>query len=439
MEFENNFTLSGKYNTGQSSNLDSFNSKSSNSVYNNNKFISNTEEKENFQRAGGYSQKQNNKRVNNKSISYNENSNIEQGKSSKIIEKNLKKKNSASNLITSNSSPYSKSSPGLVPKKSINTVKNSLYEALKNINKELNVKIENKEQNRVEYSLMNFIDVNTQSEKSYETEGEDSLRQREDGFARRKSKKIDLDSVLVNFNNEEQASMRKSMEKIHEVDESKLNTIHENNTFSHNTNNTNLNELQFSHNFENLHHGNAINFDLYSDDKDKKLIEILKKNNVLQINYNYIPNASNKNLSHFTTFNHGHVEFSKLLDYLKIKDNELNNANSQIESYKMEIDRLKIELGEKNSANKIFDSRKEELEREYKLKIKEHENGYKSVHSHNIRVEKENVILKNELSNAIKYKNINLKNFNEEIEELNKLSKNFFENFLSTYENENEE
>ena len=53
MEFENNFTLSGKYNTGQSSNLDSFNSKSSNSVYNNNKFISNTEEKENFQRTGG--------------------------------------------------------------------------------------------------------------------------------------------------------------------------------------------------------------------------------------------------------------------------------------------------------------------------------------------------------------------------------------------------
>jgi hypothetical protein len=434
MEIENNFTLSGKYNTGQSNNLDTYNSKSSNTNYNN-KFISNTEEKD-FQRGGGYSQKLTNKRANNKSISYNENSDAEPNKFSKVTD--LKKKNSAKNITTLNS----KSSPGLVPKKSINTVKNSLYEALKNINKELNVKIENKEQNRVEYSLMNFVDNNTfsQSEKSYETEGEENFRQREDGFARRKSKKIDLDSVLVNFNNEDEVSLRKSMEKIHEVDESKIISIHENNT--HNTHNTNINELQFSHHFENIHHGNGngINFDLYTEEKDKKLIEILKKNNVVQMSYNYIPNASNKNLSHFTTSgNHGQIEFSKLLEFLKIKDEELNNANSQIENFKKEIDRLKNELAEKNSASKILDSRKEELEREYKLKLKEHENGYKSVHSHNIRIEKENVILKNELSNAIKYKNINVKNFNEEIEDLSKMSKKIFENFLATYNNESEE
>ena len=74
------------------------------------------------------------------------------------------------------------------------------------------------------------------------------------------------------------------------------------------------------------------------------------------------------------------------------------------------------------------------MERDHKIKIKEQENDYKSVHHHNVRVEKENVILKNELSNSIKYKNNIIKNFNNDIEDLNKLSQAFFENYLSTCE-----
>ena len=93
----------------------------------------------------------------------------------------------------------------------IKRVKNKLYLALSNINKELNVKIDNKEQSKIPYNLLSKFINNSKSTNREEINETNN----EDGYSRKQSKKLVLDPFIEHLNKKNKSRERtQSFEKL---------------------------------------------------------------------------------------------------------------------------------------------------------------------------------------------------------------------------------
>jgi hypothetical protein len=348
----------------------------------------------------GYSQKKFNSRKNipNKSS-------FKQIKENESNTQNIRSSSSGSkNLLTTNANQ----------RKSVKSVKASLVEVLTNINKELNVKIHNNEQSKAEFSLMNFVDKADETLETDENQQRSKSTKKEDGFSKRKSKKVDIQEILGNFNHEKVSNFDK-IEKIEEVKEN-LEDKFENISIQKSPN---LNKLYIPE---------------FKNKQDEEIFNSLKNSKILNIN----ESQTSLNSSIFPTNNgiknsYG-LDLIKLIEFIKAKDDEIIKKNSIIETNNKEIHFLKSELDLKKSSTK--DLKKEDDEKDFMYRLKEIEGSLKISQNHSLKIEKENVILKNNLGNVLKTKNNLIKRFNEELEDINRLSNSFFNNFIMSYENQ---
>jgi hypothetical protein len=347
----------------------------------------------------------------------------------------------------------------LVPqnKKEISTVKNTLYEALKNINKELNVKIEKKEQSKVSFSLMNFIDQDP-DEILDSQEDEDIKNKKHDGYTKKMSKKVDIHTVLESITdslktqkNEESLNTKENIistlpnNNMVEKKELYLNELDlqeiKNNNYKNNEKNKNFNDFQnlidendeLENEHENVHQepgkieNNSIKlkpinhsyaeiqteFKKY-EESFPEIFEELENEGVInnfQINQN--SNLYNKSIIS--------IQSDKLLDYKKLFE-LLKIKNEKIKQQQFNIDNLSQEIHKFKSL-------------ESKKKVVDFENNIKDMTNYIVKLEKENIILKNELGNSMKHKNIIIKKFNDELNNITKISQNFHDDFFSTEKN----
>lgn len=366
--------------------------------------------------------------------------------------------------------------PPLQHKPSLRTGKRTLYEAIKNINRELNVKIEKKEQNRVNVSLMSFLDK--PEDMSCENNmGSNLSSHGQDPFSRKMSKKIDIDTVMGSLNS--MMSEKEPEKKVEETvacvkepvspgteEESKNSKINNNKRSGENitnkiisTNNplNNSEAIAIEYNSENKKESEAeenkvveenkveenkvidnemiikqsnshTDLDILTcatDDREREIIHDLKKNNII-LNENLQNSYKNQNASVVT------VDLKKLLCLFKLKDDDIQSKEILIQNLYKEIELLKSDTESKLNTIKAQENKNLELEKENKLKVKELDYHLKASQNHIIKIEKENVILKNELSNAIKNKVVGNRKLNDEISEIEKMTKEFFDNYVST-------
>jgi hypothetical protein len=165
-----------------------------------------------------------------------------------------------------------------------------------------------------------------------------------------------------------------------------------------------------------------------NDVKEKEIFVNLLNNDILKKKEN------KKNSAKFNTTtssdNFYSFDFKQFLKFMKTRELEFSNKELELSSLKNEIAYLKKDAEIKNNSKKSYDL-KQETDSELKSKIRELESQLNSAILNNSKLERENGILKNELVNHKKNKNFILKRFNEEIFDMTKLTKEFFDNFVA--------
>jgi hypothetical protein len=339
-------------------------------------------------------------------------------------------------------------------KKEISTVKNTLYEALKNINKELNVKIEKKEQSKVSFSLMNFIDQDP-DEIVDSQEDEESKNKKQDGYTKKMAKKVDIHTVLESITdslktqkNEESLNTKENIistfpnnnlvEK-KELDFNQLDTQEiKNNNYKNNEKNKDFNDFQnlidendeLENELEHEHQepGKIQNNTIILKPINQNYAEMKKEFNKYEESFpeifeelanegviNNFQLNQNSNLNKKSIIS---IQSDKLLDYKKLFE-LLKIKNEKIKQQQFNIDNLSQEIH--NFKN--FESKK---------KVVDLENNIKDLTYYIVKLEKENIILKNELGNSMKHKIIIIKKFNDELNNITKISQDFHDDFFST-------
>ena len=312
--------------------------------------------------------------------------------------------NSQGRKRNSSEAPKKKNStnPPLQSKKSINTVKNTLYQALKNINKELNVKIENREQSKVSFSLMNFIDQDPDQLIDSEEDVERvEVKAKADGFAKKMLKKVDIQTVLESFTD----SMKDTQKN-----EEFLNTKE------------NINFTLPNNPFAEKKSIDEIELDI--PEIHQAIIEPPKNKSSLQIESEYIVNNDTpiyEELLNEQVILNQNIDVRKLIEILKLKNEIISQQSNTIETQAKEIQNLKINI----------ESKQETIDREQFIEL---ESNLKELQRYINKIEKENIILKNELGNSMKHKNMVLKKFNDELSNITKISQNFYEDFFQAKE-----
>jgi hypothetical protein len=297
------------------------------------------------------------------------------------------------------------------PKPSLKSIRVNLSDALHNINRELNVKIEKKDIERIKMPLLDYFCNN-------------------DDFAPAKQK-IDIENVIENLNNYvkkqslvEEGIMELNKEEFgnYKSEETEISNNGDRKLFDNDNSNyggIHVRKLQNTNTLSNeckeqIH--NRLIFDEGSLNKnEEEVFKNLVSNNIIE--RGIISNEYS-------------LSIEKLIAMLILKSDENTEKTNGLQRLEIENLKLKEEISLANTNLRSTETEKDKLNIEYMRKLREMENMSKSNIQYIQRLEKENIILKNELVNKTKSRNTILRIINQEVKEMKTISKDFIEGLI---------
>lgn len=285
-------------------------------------------------------------------------------------------------------------------KNEVSHLRSNLYEVLSNINKELNVKIDKKDQSRISFSIANsFVNRDIDQEKDPDdTIGKESIQ---DAYTKRLSKKVDIDLILD--------IMSKTTEN-HKEPEKVADTSAE---LTFDKTNTNI-EPQVINEQKTQIAADVIILDksVLSPKKTENLEDLVRNEAIV-----------------FSTTDGSitSINLNKLLDIHDTNKKQFEDLlfKSQEENavLKKEIELLKADLLLKsNIINTNEDNRRRYLKSESEVK---------NLQTKNLEIEKENAIMKYELTHTSRSRQNIVKRLGEGLNDMNKITNRFWEEYLN--------
>jgi hypothetical protein len=289
-------------------------------------------------------------------------------------------------------------------------VKGTLIKALYNINKELNVKIDNKDQSKINLDLNAFI-INQDEVSAKPT----------DPYSKRMSKKIDINEVLGNINNQEVTNFSNFIAKDLKAENDIINNKHSETTEYRirkvsdkdtNVNPTSRNNINSSQEFlereenfwvENKNNEKENSLNQQDNEIKKEILNLLFNEKVL------CTSQKNDLISN-------KIDFSNLLNFIATLVNKQNEQEYLINKLKSDIENL--ELNKPNGEYIKLYSESQQMLKNQQIYIQEieHENSYLKSKINDFLTErrKKTKLLKDQILDHEKILNKLSINFNEE-------------------------